>query len=128
VISLRDALPFRNGAFFSAMCGDCRKGEVQKHLTSVAWLPRLGGEKLMVTSVNGVAGKVAAISRELEARPDLLKYASPSAGSYSCRGIAGANRLSFHASGAALDLNLRFADYWLRKPEKDSPAGATASR
>ncbi len=111
---------FRNEAFFSAMYGDCRKGEVAKHLTPVAWLPRHGGGTLMVTSVNGVAGKVAAISRELEARPDLLKYVSPSAGSYSCRSIAGTNRLSFHSYGAALDLNLRFADYWLWKPEKDS--------
>jgi len=112
---------FRNEAFFSAMYGDCRKGEVARRLTPVAWLPHHGGEKLMVTAVNGVAGKVAAISRELEARPDLLKYVSPSAGSYSCRGIAGTRRLSFHSYGAAIDINLRFADYWLWKPEKDSP-------
>jgi len=112
---------FRNEAFFNAMYGDCRKGEVTKHLRRVAWLPRHGGGTVMVTAVNGVAGKVAAISRELEARPDLLQYVSPSAGSYSCRGIAGTRRLSFHSYGAALDINLRFADYWLWKPEKDQP-------
>ncbi len=112
---------FRNEAFFSAMYGDCRKGEVAKHLTPVAWLPRLGGGTLMVTAVNGVAEKVAAISRALEARPDLLQYVTPSAGAYSCRAIAGTRRLSFHSYGAAIDLNLRFADYWLWKADTNNP-------
>lgn len=112
---------FRNEAFFSAMYGDCRKGEVTRHLTPVAWLPRRGGGTLRVTTINGIAEKVAAISRELEARPDLLQYVSPSAGAYSCRAIAGTRRLSFHSYGAAIDINLRFADYWLWKPEKHAP-------
>ena len=33
---------FRNIAFFDKMYGDCSKGEVQKKLTKVAWLPKVG--------------------------------------------------------------------------------------
>ena len=112
---------FRNEAFFTGMYGDCRKGEVAKRLVPVAWLPRHGGGTIMVTAVNGVAEQVRAISRELEAQPDLVKYVSPSAGAYSCRSILGTDRLSFHSYGAAIDINLRFADYWLWKPDKDAP-------
>src|SRR5262249_61931379 len=31
---------FRNLAFFDKMYGDCSKGEVQRKLTNIAWLPR----------------------------------------------------------------------------------------
>ena len=53
--------------------------------------------------------------------PDLAKYAAGSAGAYSCRSIAGTRRLSFHGYGAAIDLNLRFSDYWLWKAKTGSP-------
>ena len=106
---------FRNEAFFRAIYGDCRKGQVTRHLRRVTWLPRHGGGSLLVTSVNGVADKVAAISRELDARPDLAKYAVASPGAYSCRSIAQTHQLSFHGYGAAIDLNLRYSDYWLWK-------------
>ena len=112
---------FRNEAFFSAMYGDCRKGGVTPHLRRVAWLPRHGGGSVLVTERNGVADRIAAISRELDARPELARYAAASAGTYSCRSIARTRRLSFHGYGAAIDLNLRFSDYWLWKPETKSP-------
>jgi hypothetical protein len=112
---------FRNEPFFTAMYGDCRKGEVTARLRRVAWLPRHGGGSVMVTTVNGVADKIAAISRELDALPDLARYAAGSSGAYSCRSIAGTRRLSFHGYGAAIDLNLRFSDYWLWKANTGSP-------
>jgi hypothetical protein len=112
---------FRNEAFFTAMYGDCRKGQVTPRLRRVAWLPRHGGGTVLVTTVNGVADKIAAISRELDASPDLAKYAAASAGTYSCRSIAGTHRLSFHGYGAAIDLNLRFSDYWQWKANTRSP-------
>jgi hypothetical protein len=38
---------FRNTAFFDKMYGDCSKGEVQRKLTTVAWLPKSdGGRRL----------------------------------------------------------------------------------
>ncbi len=112
---------FRNEPFFTAMYGDCRKGEVTARLRRVAWLPRHGGGSVMVTTVNGVADKIAAISRELDTLPDLARYAAGSTGAYSCRNIAGTRRLSFHGYGAAIDLNLRFSDYWLWKANTGSP-------
>jgi hypothetical protein len=112
---------FRNEAFFTAMYGDCGKGEVTAQLRRVAWLPRHGGGSVLVTERNGVADKVAAISRELDALPPLAKYAAASAGAYSCRSIAGTRRRSFHAYGAAIDLNLRFSDYWLWKAKTQTP-------
>jgi hypothetical protein len=36
---------FRNKAFFDAMYGDCRKGEVTRNLVSVVWLPKHWGTK-----------------------------------------------------------------------------------
>jgi hypothetical protein len=112
---------FRNEPFFNAIYGDCRRGEVTPKLRRVAWLPRHGGGKVMVTTVNGVADKIAAISRELDTLPDLARYAAGSTGAYSCRNIAGTRRLSFHGYGAAIDLNLRFSDYWLWKANTGSP-------
>ena len=113
---------FRNEPFFTAMYGNCRKGDVTPHLRRVAWLPRHGGGSVLVTEKNGVADKIAAISREIYALPQLAKYAAASAGTYSCRSIARTRRLSFHSYGAAIDLNLRFSDYWLWKANTDVPA------
>ncbi len=44
--------------FFAKMYGDCKKGEVTKKLVDVVWLPKHGGKKLKITSVNGVAEKL----------------------------------------------------------------------
>jgi hypothetical protein len=103
----------RNAAFFEKMYGNCRNGGVTGKLTAVSWLPRHGGQKLMVTSVNGVAEKLAAVSRELDELPDeFLKYLKPSAGTYNCRVIAGTQRTSAHGFGIAVDINGEQADYW----------------
>src|SRR5262249_32825383 len=39
---------FRNVAFFDKMYGDCRKGEVQKRMQKVPWLPKSGGGSVEV--------------------------------------------------------------------------------
>jgi hypothetical protein len=109
----------RNEAFFLKMYGDCRKGEVAKHLKSVEWLPHFGGGSVMVTTINGVAERLAAISHQLETLPsEMIKYVVPSAGAYNCRVIAGTDRLSVHAYGAAIDINTHFSDYWLWSARK----------
>ena len=79
--------------FFLKMYGDCRKGEVTRHLKAVRWLP--SGGIVMATTVNGVADKLAAVARELEKLPaDLTRFMVPSAGTYNCRAIAKTHRLS----------------------------------
>jgi len=105
---------FRNVAFFNKMYGDCSKGEVAKKLVKVAWLPNSGGGSVMITSVNDVADKLRAVSEEIDAlRPELKKYAFPSAGTYNCRAVQDTGTRSMHAWGAAIDLNTQYADYWL---------------
>jgi len=98
---------------FVAMYGNCDKNEVAKNLRAVAWLPKHGRSSVMVTVVNGVADALEKVSRELDELPDdLIKYAMPTAGTYSCRNIAGSKMKSMHAFGAAIDINTRYANYW----------------
>ncbi len=103
------------------MYGDCRKGEVRKRLQPVAWMPqRRGGDRIGVTTVNGVNERLADVVKELERLPaDMTQYLVPSAGTYNCRTIANTSRLSVHAFGAAIDINAKFADYWEWSKGKD---------
>lgn len=105
--------------FFKKMYGDCRRGQPRGRLVDVVWLPRHGGQRVKVTSANGVAKRLQAVSNELDTLPSkFLKYLKPSAGTYNCRVIAGTKRLSVHAFGAAIDINVKYADYWRwRKPD-----------
>jgi hypothetical protein len=103
----------RNEAFFRKMYGDCRRGEVAPRLKPVPWLPGRGGGNVMMTRVNGVADRLAEVSRALAALPPgMTPYLVPSAGTYNCRAIAETRRLSVHAFGAAIDIAAKFGDYW----------------
>ena len=80
----------RNEAFFNKVYGDCRKGEVEKNLASVVWLPKKTGQKLPFSKINGAAKALDAVSRELDELPaEFDVYLFPSAGTYNCRVIAG---------------------------------------
>jgi hypothetical protein len=110
---------FRNRAFFDKMYGGCAKKEVEPRLETLVWMPKSWGKPLRVTSVNGVARRLRAVASELEALPPNLRiYAYPSAGTYNCRFVADNGTRSMHGYGAAIDLNIKFADYWLWKQGK----------
>ena len=99
---------------FRALYGDCRKGEVEGRMRRLAWVPKHGGGTVSITTSQGADKALEAISRELDALPKSFgKYLVPSAGAYNCRPIAGTRRMSMHAYGAAIDLNTRYAAYWL---------------
>jgi len=117
----------RNAAFFDKVYGNCRKGEVEKNLTTVIWLPKKSGQRLPFSKVNGAARALRAVSRELDKLPARYNaYLYPSAGTYNCRRIAGSKRMSAHGHGIAIDIVLKHADYWRNtKPGKD---GAYAYR
>ena len=103
----------RNAALFDKMYGDCTKGETANHLVDVVWLPKKWGKILKVTRINGVADKLAAVSRELDALPAKFDaYLFPSAGAYNCRVIAGTTRTSAHGHGIAIDIATKPAHYW----------------
>jgi hypothetical protein len=111
----------RNEAFFNKVYGDCRKGEVEKNLSTVVWLPKKTGQKLPFSKVNGAAAALEAVSRELDELPAQFDvYLFPSAGTYNCRVIAGTNRVSAHGHGIAIDIALKHSDYWRNtSPAKD---------
>jgi D-alanyl-D-alanine carboxypeptidase len=105
---------FRNSEFFDKMYGNCEKGETRQHLTHVEWLPASGGGSVEVTAVNGIAERLRAVSEEIERLPVAIKrFAYPSAGAFNCRTVKDTGKRSMHAYGAAIDLNAKFADYWL---------------
>ena len=85
------------------------KQEVARNLVPVKWF----GETLQVTSVNGVDKALEAVHDELVSHPELKKYLTPSAGVFNFRKVAGQKNLSVHSFGAAIDLNTKFADYWV---------------
>jgi D-alanyl-D-alanine carboxypeptidase len=102
---------------FVAMYGDCDKNEVVKNLRAIKWLPKHAGGSATITRVNGVAGALEGVSRELDELPgDLVKYLVPLAGTYNCRKVAGSSVRSMHAYGAAVDINTKYANYWRWAP------------
>ena len=104
----------RNAAFFDKMYGKCQSGAVSRNLVDVVWLPKKWGRKLRVTRINGVAEKLAAVSKELDELPAKFDvFLFPSAGTYNCRPIAGTTRTSAHGHGIAIDLSTQQTDYWL---------------
>jgi hypothetical protein len=117
----------RHEPFFHKMYGDCRKGEVQAKLVDVVWLPRKWGKTLRVSSINGVAARLAAVSRELDDLPARFDpFLKPAAGTFNCRPIAGTDRVSAHGHGIAIDIATTHAHYW--RWSKPDAAGRPAYR
>jgi D-alanyl-D-alanine carboxypeptidase len=105
---------FRNEAFFQKLYGDCRKGEVDRRMVGITWLPKTWGKTVRVTGSQGVADRLKAVSEEIDRLPPaVVRAAYPIAGVLSCRPVADTGKMSMHAYGAAIDLNLAFSDYWL---------------
>ena len=101
----------RSTDFFIKMYGDCRDGEVAKHMKAVRWVD---GSTVKVSNVNHLADHLQDVVDELSALPDSYdKFLSPSAGTYNCRVIAGTDRMSMHAFAAAIDISTATTDYWL---------------
>ena len=108
---------FRNTAFFAKMYGDCKKGEVARRLARVVWLPKTWGKAIQFTSVNGADAHLRAVAAEIDALPPAIKRAAyPIAGTYNCRVVADTGAPSPHSYGIAIDLNLKFSDYWFWHP------------
>ena len=99
----------RNDEFFRDLYGRT-EAEARKHLTIIDWF----GTKLPFTTVNG-ADKALIKVRDALAKlpPDLHKYFTKTGGTFNWRNIAKTSRLSVHSFGAAIDLNTKFADYWI---------------
>jgi hypothetical protein len=115
----------RHFELFDRMYGDCRKGEVERNLVQIVWLPKKWGKRLRITKINGVAAKLEAVGRELDDLPARFDtYLFPHDGTYNCRPIAGTDRISAHGHGIAIDLAAKHSDYWRWSAKKQSDAGA----
>lgn len=103
----------RNMPFFKKMYG-ATPDEVRGRLTTVYWLPRSANVPLLVTTVNGVDRRLAAVSAQIDALPLALKAcALRPAGTFCWRPIAATERLSTHSFGIAIDLDPDWSHYWL---------------
>jgi len=96
---------------FFKMYGN-NKTEVSKNLVAVYWLPSSINKKIYVTKINNVNQKIQAISNELDKLPHLYKYIDNIGGTFNWRKISGTNRLSVHSFGIAIDINVKYSNYW----------------
>jgi hypothetical protein len=101
----------RNEPFFEKIYGST-KADVEKNLVTITWCPKLIGQKIMVTKVNGVDKKLLEISKELDEHPELKRYLTNIGGTFAWRNIAGTHRHSMHSFGMTIDLNTQYSDYW----------------
>lgn len=101
----------RHDGFFKKMYGHTER-EVQRSLVPVKWLPKHTNLSLQVTQINGVAAKLQAISHTLDTLPHLHPYLLNPGGSFNWRVIAGTERMSGHSYGFAIDINVKYANYW----------------
>jgi hypothetical protein len=114
----------RNTQFFDKLYGDCRKPGFDKSLAKIAWLPKRTKQVIEVTTINGVAEKLSAVSTELDTLPpSFTAFLVPSAGGYVCRSIAGTDRRSAHAYGIAVDIAVARSHYWRWANGANAPPG-----
>lgn len=85
--------------------------EVGKNLVTIIWCPRLVNQKIRVTSINGVDKQLQKVSDELDQYPAFKDYLKSTGGFY-WRKIRGTGRLSTHSFGIAIDLNVKYSNYW----------------
>ncbi len=102
----------RNAKFFKRMYG-MNKLEVERNLVSIRWMPKSTKKFVRVTSVNNVHKQLEAVSNELDVLPSKLKrYVINTSGTYNWRFISGTDRLSSHSFGIAIDINIKYSNYW----------------
>jgi hypothetical protein len=107
-----DAGRIRNSDFLGELYGS-DKNEIKQNLTAVVWLPSYANITLYFNKNNGAAKALQAVSNELDKLDETylkpLRYPS---GTHEYRNIIGTNRLSAHAFGIAIDLDVQNASYW----------------
>ena len=101
----------RNEPFFKKMYGES-EAAVRKNLVEIRWCPQLANQRFLVTTVNGVNKKLDSISRALDSLPELKPYVANIGGTFNWRKISGANRMSAHSFGTAIDINVSYSNYW----------------
>jgi hypothetical protein len=101
----------RNEAFFKKMYGQ-NEDAVRQNLIEITWCPKVVGQKIRVTKINGVNKRLSEMSAELDEHPELKQYLTDIGGSFLWRKIKGTNRQSMHSFGMTIDINTKYSDYW----------------
>ncbi len=101
----------RLDAFFRGIYGTTRAA-VSEHLVTVRWMPKSTKKKVRVTTVGGVQEKVQALSDELDQLPKHLRKYVAEPSSFHWRTIKGTDRLSAHSFGIAIDVGVKYSNYW----------------
>ncbi|MGE4296611.1 MAG: M15 family metallopeptidase [Desulfovibrionaceae bacterium] len=109
---LADPGRVRHEPFFRKMYGGTPE-VVRARLATIRWLPHGVDIPLLVTTVNNVHERLAAVSAALEALPPRERaFADNPAGTWCWRTIKDTGRLSMHSFGMAIDLNVAGSSYW----------------
>lgn len=110
----------RSEAFFRKMYGGSARA-VEKQTALIRWMPKTVNKRLRVSTVNDVHLKLAAVGEALDKLPAKLKqYVDTPAGTFVWRTIKGTERLSMHSFAIAIDVGVKFSDYWRwNRPTKD---------
>ena len=104
---LHDVGRSRSEELFKKLYGNS-KAAVEKQLTYVDWF----GGRVRFSSSNDAAKQLEKVQKELAQHPELKKYLKNS-GTFYWRKVRGANRLSAHSYGIAIDIGEGYNDYWL---------------
>jgi len=98
----------RNDALLRHLYGQT-KSAARADMVKIDWF----GSQLLVTKRHGAGAALKGVRDDLAKLPATFqKYFKTSAGTFNWRVIAGTSRLSVHSFGAAIDLDVKFADYW----------------
>lgn len=83
--------------------------EARRQMRTINWF----GTKVLVTKRVGTDKALERVRDALARLPARFgKYYRKTAGTFNWRVIAGTKRLSVHSFGAAIDINIKYADYW----------------
>lgn len=104
---LQDAGRSRCERLFKFMYGS-NEVEVRRNLVKVDWF----GGSVIFTRINGAADSLKSVAMEIKTHPELKPYLR-SSGTFYWRSVRGANRLSAHSYGIAIDIGVSYSNYWL---------------
>lgn len=112
--SKKDALRgSRYGRLFTYLYGNSAQ-KVEADLVPIRWVD---GSTMLFNRRYGAAKALKKVSYELYAltkeHPEIKKYLrQPLGGTYEWRHIAHSKNMSMHAYGTAIDINVRYSNYW----------------
>lgn len=107
----RDGGRIRNEEFFKKIYGKNKK-EIISNLKIINWLPKNLNKLIKFNKQNNASNALEKVSNELDKLPkDYLKYLKKVT-TFNYRNIANTSRLSTHSFAIAIDLNVKYANYW----------------